>query len=268
VRIPSDVARKIGHYVYLYVDPRTRRPFYVGKGKGSRALAHLSTIKRSRKATLVRHLRRAHRSPQIDAEPGGLCAVLEKVSQGRLLRPPTGWYAGRMVPDLPDNGLTLDTSAVITAFEPTRRGYAAMKRLIAQWKAGQRRLYVSRRTLAELRQKPDDKLVFAELLEVLPYYMIGTWDDFEHGITWNDLAGTWNVGKINDALQKALPVRARVGILDRGIIVDSMMAGVRRVVTTDEYLLGRAASIEQATGVRPVHPDEEPSSATGSTTEV
>jgi len=113
VRIPSDVARKIGHYVYLYVDPRTRRPFYVGKGKGSRALAHLSTIKRSRKATLVRHLRRAHRSPQIDAEPGGLCAVLEKVSQGRLLRPPTGWYAGRMVPDLPDNGLTLDTSAVI-----------------------------------------------------------------------------------------------------------------------------------------------------------
>ena len=34
VRIPSDVARKIGHYVYLYVDPRTRRPFYVGKGRG------------------------------------------------------------------------------------------------------------------------------------------------------------------------------------------------------------------------------------------
>jgi hypothetical protein len=66
MRIPSDVARKIGHYVYLYVDPCTRRPFYVGKGRGSRALAHLGMTKRSRKATILRDLRRAHRSPQID----------------------------------------------------------------------------------------------------------------------------------------------------------------------------------------------------------
>jgi hypothetical protein len=131
-----------------------------------------------------------------------------------------------------------------------------MQRLVVQWEAGQRRLYVSRRTLAELRRKPDDKLAFAERLEVLPYYMIGTWDDFEEGITWNDLAGTWNDAKINDALQRALPVRAKVGIRDRGILVDSMMAGVRRVVTTDQYLLDRADGIEQAVGVRPVHPDE------------
>ncbi len=161
-----------------------------------------------------------------------------------------------MVSAFQDDGLTLDTSAVITAFEPARPGYAPMQRLIAQWESGQRRLYVSRRTLAELRQKQDDKLAFAERLEVLPYYMIGTWDDFEQGITWNDLAGTWNDAKTNDALQRALPVRAKVGILDRGILVDSMMTGVRQMVTTDQYLLDRADGIEQAVGVRPVRPDE------------
>jgi hypothetical protein len=120
-----------------------------------------------------------------------------------------------------------------------------------------------------LCQKPDDKLAFAEQLEVLPYYMIGTWDDFEDGITWNDLAGTWNDVKMNEALQVALPVRAKVGILDRGIIVDSVMAGVRRVVTTDQYLLDRANAIEQAVRVRPVHPDELlPRAPTGPTTGV
>ena len=151
--------------------------------------------------------------------------------------------------------LTLDTSAVITAFEPTRGGHAAMQRLVTEWRAGHWRLCVSRRTLAELQKKPDDKLTFAEQLEVLPYYMIGTWDDFEERITWADLAGTWNDAKANEKLQKALPVRAKVGLRDRGILVDSMMAGVRRVVTTDQYVLDRAEGIEKATGVRPVDPD-------------
>lgn len=39
-RISEDIARHLGHYVYLLVDPRDSRPFYVGKGRDSRALAH------------------------------------------------------------------------------------------------------------------------------------------------------------------------------------------------------------------------------------
>lgn len=39
--IASTVARKLGHYVYLYVDPRDESIFYVGKGKNGRVLAHL-----------------------------------------------------------------------------------------------------------------------------------------------------------------------------------------------------------------------------------
>lgn len=38
--LPPGVGEQLGHYVYLYVDPRTGEPFYVGKGVGNRILAH------------------------------------------------------------------------------------------------------------------------------------------------------------------------------------------------------------------------------------
>lgn len=36
----GDVAEILGHYVYLLIDPRDGRPFYVGKGRGERANSH------------------------------------------------------------------------------------------------------------------------------------------------------------------------------------------------------------------------------------
>ena len=53
ITIPSDVARHLGYYVYLYIDPRTAKPFYVGKGKGRRLLAHLSDQAESRKVRMI-----------------------------------------------------------------------------------------------------------------------------------------------------------------------------------------------------------------------
>ena len=41
LRIPASVQQKMGYYVYLYIDPRDGSVFYVGKGKGERALSHL-----------------------------------------------------------------------------------------------------------------------------------------------------------------------------------------------------------------------------------
>lgn len=40
-RISRTVAERLGHYVYIYVDPRDESIFYVGKGRNGRALAHL-----------------------------------------------------------------------------------------------------------------------------------------------------------------------------------------------------------------------------------
>ncbi|MFV0533905.1 MAG: LEM-3-like GIY-YIG domain-containing protein [Cumulibacter sp.] len=40
VRIPIEVAAQLRYYVYALRDPRNRRVFYIGKGKGSRINAH------------------------------------------------------------------------------------------------------------------------------------------------------------------------------------------------------------------------------------
>ena len=29
------------HYVYVYIDPRNNKPFYIGEGQGNRAFDHL-----------------------------------------------------------------------------------------------------------------------------------------------------------------------------------------------------------------------------------
>lgn len=44
-RFPPGVATALGVYVYLLVDPRTGRPFYVGRGKGDRCYRHLEVAR-------------------------------------------------------------------------------------------------------------------------------------------------------------------------------------------------------------------------------
>lgn len=39
-QIVTQVSERLGQYVYLLIDPRDGRPFYVGKGRGVRMLAH------------------------------------------------------------------------------------------------------------------------------------------------------------------------------------------------------------------------------------
>ena len=38
---PPSVQKKPRYYVYVYLDPRDSEVFYVGKGTGNRAFAHL-----------------------------------------------------------------------------------------------------------------------------------------------------------------------------------------------------------------------------------
>ena len=65
-RIPKDVARKLGFYVYLYINPLDGRVFYVGKGKGSRALVHLQDERRSDRTAIFTQIRKAGRQPLIE----------------------------------------------------------------------------------------------------------------------------------------------------------------------------------------------------------
>src|SRR5260370_41872082 len=71
-RIPRDVARKLGYYVYAYVNPLDDRIFYAGKGKGQRALAHLQDTSRTDKAATIRQIRAKGKLPDIHIVSHGL----------------------------------------------------------------------------------------------------------------------------------------------------------------------------------------------------
>jgi hypothetical protein len=72
LQIRPEVAHRLGYYVYLYIDPRTEQPFYVGKGQSQRALSHLSDEAESRKCARIAELRAVGKEPRIDILAHGL----------------------------------------------------------------------------------------------------------------------------------------------------------------------------------------------------
>ena len=61
--MPRNMASRIGHYVYLYLDPDTGAPLYVGKGKGQRILAHLGADGDCEKGRVMHALRKSGKQP-------------------------------------------------------------------------------------------------------------------------------------------------------------------------------------------------------------
>ena len=48
----------LGYYVYVYSDPDTKVPFYIGKGKGNRCFDHLNDAHSSKKVAKIQDLER------------------------------------------------------------------------------------------------------------------------------------------------------------------------------------------------------------------
>jgi uncharacterized protein len=71
-RIAPAVARRLGYYVYLYVNPMDDSVFYVGKGKNGRALAHLRADEKKAIARVIRKLRASGAQPRIEILAHGL----------------------------------------------------------------------------------------------------------------------------------------------------------------------------------------------------
>jgi len=71
-KLPACVTRELKYYVYLYIDPETDKVFYVGKGKGNRALSHLDGTGKSPHAAVIRQLRRRKLQPRVEILAHGL----------------------------------------------------------------------------------------------------------------------------------------------------------------------------------------------------
>jgi len=56
----------LGYYVYIYSDPDTKIPFYIGKGKGNRCFAHLSLDNDSEKVAKIQEILANGKEPIIE----------------------------------------------------------------------------------------------------------------------------------------------------------------------------------------------------------
>jgi hypothetical protein len=71
-KLPQSVAKALGYYVYLYVNPESGEVFYVGKGKGIRALSHLKKGSDSRVGKEIYRIRQRGLEPRVEILIHGL----------------------------------------------------------------------------------------------------------------------------------------------------------------------------------------------------
>lgn len=57
---------ELGYYVYVYSDPDTKKPFYVGKGKGNRVFAHLTDSGENKKTKTIKDILEQGKQPLIE----------------------------------------------------------------------------------------------------------------------------------------------------------------------------------------------------------
>ena len=104
MNIPTGVSRKLGYYVYLYVDPATESIFYVGKGKGGRAIAHLEQAANAVLAQRVQAIRSRGDEPRVEVLIHGIsdeevalrveAAVIDLLGVHTLCNEIRGWGSG------------------------------------------------------------------------------------------------------------------------------------------------------------------------------
>lgn len=104
-RIPRDVVRRLGYYVYAYVNPLDGKIFYVGKGRGQRILSHLADRADNRKVATLKQILAAGKQPRLEILAHGLgskeralqveAAVIDALGLLSLTNQVRGWRSSR-----------------------------------------------------------------------------------------------------------------------------------------------------------------------------
>lgn len=65
-KFPSEIHKDLKYYVYIYIDPRNNQVFYVGKGQGDRAFAHLYEESEKEKVKRIAEIKADGLQPKIE----------------------------------------------------------------------------------------------------------------------------------------------------------------------------------------------------------
>jgi hypothetical protein len=72
MEFPPEIFEEIKHYVYIYSDPDTKIPFYIGKGQGNRCFQHITDESESDKVQKLKELEKNKKEPIIELLRYGL----------------------------------------------------------------------------------------------------------------------------------------------------------------------------------------------------
>lgn len=155
------VIERLKYYVYLYINPFDNTIFYVGKGKGNRAFAHLYDLSETKKVETIRQIRQQGLEPRIEILIHGLddeetalrieAAIIDLLGTKRLTNFVRGWdssIVGRMPVEqlaaLYDKtpGIITDSVLLIRINKLYRYGMSELELYEATrgvWKVGSRR---------------------------------------------------------------------------------------------------------------------------------
>lgn len=103
MKITSEVAKILKSYVYVYIDPRNGKPFYIGRGKGNRLFSHLSETSEADKVKQIAEIRHTGKAPRVEILRYGLsdseaslveASAIDLIGKAKLTNRMVGYHEG------------------------------------------------------------------------------------------------------------------------------------------------------------------------------